>query len=117
PCSWPSSISFSTSSMRSWTRELSTSQPPSIARIGRGWARGWARRFHQSSLVRFAIRPGPMLYGLIIVGFWLVVSLLAPVIAAYSPTHPYPNAVLAPPGGRFLLGTDRDGLDILSRLL
>src|SRR5437016_12345042 len=99
--------------MRCWTRELSTSQPASIARI----ARGWARRLHQSSLVRFAIRPGPMLYGLIIVGFWLVVSLLAPVIAPYSPTHPFPNAVLAPPGGRFLPGTDRHGLGAPGRLI
>jgi peptide/nickel transport system permease protein len=58
-----------------------------------------------------------MRYGLIIVGFWLLVSLLAPIIAPYSPTHPFPDAVLAPPGSRFLLGTDRDGLDILSRLM
>jgi len=58
-----------------------------------------------------------MLYGLIIVGFWLLISLLAPIIAPYSPTHPFPDAVLAPPGSRFLLGTDRDGLDILSRLM
>ena len=58
-----------------------------------------------------------MLYGLIIVGFWLIVSLLAPVVAPYSPTHPFVNAVLAPPSGRFLLGTDGNGLDILSRLM
>jgi peptide/nickel transport system permease protein len=58
-----------------------------------------------------------MLYGLIIVGFWLLISLLAPVIAPYSPTHPFANSVLAPPSGRFLLGTDSDGLDILSRLI
>jgi peptide/nickel transport system permease protein len=58
-----------------------------------------------------------MLYGLIVVGFWLLISLLAPIIAPYSPTHPFPDAVLAPPGSRFLLGTDRDGLDILSRLM
>lgn len=58
-----------------------------------------------------------MLYGLIVVGFWLLISLLAPLIAPYSPTHPFADAVLAPPGGRFLLGTDRDGLDILSRLI
>jgi len=58
-----------------------------------------------------------MLYGLIIVGFWLVISLLAPIIAPYSPTHPFPDAVLAPPSGRFFLGTDRNGLDVLSRLM
>ncbi|HEX6507795.1 MAG TPA: hypothetical protein VF221_09205, partial [Chloroflexota bacterium] len=74
-------------------------------------------RLRRSALLRFALRPGPMLYGLIVVGFWLLISLLAPLIAPYSPTHPFADAVLAPPGGRFLLGTDRDGLDILSRLI
>jgi peptide/nickel transport system permease protein len=58
-----------------------------------------------------------MMFGLIVVGFWLVVSLLAPVVAPYSPTHPFVDAVLAPPSGRFLLGTDSNGLDILSRLM
>ncbi len=58
-----------------------------------------------------------MLYGLIIVGFWLIVSLLAPVLAPYSPTHPFVDATLAPPSPRFLLGTDSNGLDIFSRLM
>jgi peptide/nickel transport system permease protein len=58
-----------------------------------------------------------MLYGLIIVGFWLLISLLAPIIAPHSPTHPFVGAVLAPPSRQFLLGTDSNGLDILSRLM
>jgi peptide/nickel transport system permease protein len=58
-----------------------------------------------------------MLYGLIIVGFWLLISLLAPIIAPHSPTHPFVGAVLAPPSSQFLLGTDSNGLDILSRLM
>ncbi len=47
----------------------------------------------------------------------LVLSLLAPVIAPYSPLHQDYSMVLAPPGPGHWLGTDDVGRDILSRLI
>lgn len=59
--------------------------------------------------------------GAAIILFWLIVAILAPVLAPFPP-----NATLvpmlapggdAPDGGIFLLGTDHIGRDILSRLI
>ncbi len=56
-----------------------------------------------------------------LVGFWIVVALLAPLIAPFPPNaqiQPFaaPFAA-APDGGIFLLGTDQLGRDILSRIM
>lgn len=69
------------------------------------------------SFIRFASRNGRLRVGLIIAAFWVLVAALAPFVAPYSPTEPHPYAVLAPPSMRFFLGTDLDGIDILSRIL
>jgi len=52
-------------------------------------------------------------------GFFMIilVSLLAPVIAPYSPTEMNYDAILVSPCGDHLLGTDDLGRDILSRIL
>ncbi len=55
--------------------------------------------------------------GLAIVAFWVVIALLAPVLAPYSPTVQDSAAVNQPPSAQHLLGTDHLGRDILSRLM
>ncbi len=61
--------------------------------------------------------------GLFVFLAFLVVALLAPVLAPYAPDEQYRDALLVPPfwqeGGstRFLLGTDALGRDLLSRLI
>jgi len=61
--------------------------------------------------------------GLIIFLSFVVIAMLADVIAPHSPTEQYRNALLQPPvwqeGGtsEFLLGTDAVGRDMLSRLM
>ena len=69
------------------------------------------------SFLRFASHNRSLRLGLIIVGFWALVTALAPVIAPFSPIEPHPQDVLEPPGRQYLLGTDKDGIDILSRVL
>ncbi len=59
--------------------------------------------------------------GCALVGFWIVVALLAPLLAPFPPNaqiQPFaaPFAA-APDGGMFLLGTDQLGRDILSRVM
>ncbi len=55
--------------------------------------------------------------GASIVLFWLVVALLAPVIAPYSPTAQRITNRLKPPSAQHLFGTDELGRDIFSRVL
>jgi peptide/nickel transport system permease protein len=66
---------------------------------------------------RFILANRLFLLGLILVSSWVIVALIAPFIAPYSPVQPHPNDVLLPPGPPYLLGTDKDGMDILSRIL
>jgi peptide/nickel transport system permease protein len=47
----------------------------------------------------------------------LLTAIFADLIAPYSPTLAFPYEVLKPPGGRFLLGTDGNGMDVLSRVI
>jgi peptide/nickel transport system permease protein len=55
--------------------------------------------------------------GAAIVGVLLVAALFADVISPYRPTLAFPYEVLKPPGGKFRLGTDGNGMDILSRVI
>jgi dipeptide transport system permease protein len=61
--------------------------------------------------------------GLVVFLFIVLIAILAPLIAPYSPSAQFRGALLVPPvweaGGRweFILGTDAVGRDILSRLL
>lgn len=55
--------------------------------------------------------------GSVIVLMWLLVALLAPVLAPYSPTAQQLTNRLKPPGAQHLFGTDELGRDIFSRVL
>ena len=59
-----------------------------------------------------------LLTGSIITFLVIIVAIFAPWIAPY---HPWKDAnllhTLEPPGGKFLLGTDRQGRDLLSRII
>ena len=63
------------------------------------------------------LRSGSLIAGGMIVTGLVAVALAAPWLAPYAPTRIFPGAEIAPPGGRFLLGTDEVGRDILSRVL
>lgn len=59
--------------------------------------------------------------GIALVGFWVIVALLAPLVAPFPPNaqiQPFAAPLAAAPdGGIFLLGTDQLGRDILSRVM
>lgn len=55
--------------------------------------------------------------GLVIVGVYAAMALLAPWIAPMDPITVHSDAVLSPPSSRFLLGTDGNGMDLLSRIV
>jgi ABC-type dipeptide/oligopeptide/nickel transport system permease subunit len=57
-------------------------------------------------------------FGLALVGLVVVAAALAPWLAPFDPLKgDLRNAYLLDPGGRFLLGTDTQGRDVLSRVL
>ena len=64
-----------------------------------------------------ALRSGSLLAGALIVAILVVAALAAPWLAPYAPTQIFPGSEIAPPGPRFMLGTDEVGRDILSRVL
>jgi len=80
-----------------------TSKPP--RRRWLGYPLGIARRSPT-----FAI-------GFLIVLAFLLLAIAADVIAPFNPTRAFPYAVLRPPGAEFLLGSDGNGMDVLSRVI
>ncbi len=53
---------------------------------------------------------------------YILVSILAPLLAPYNPLTPHPGANYLAPGGsylgnHFILGTDKEGRDVLSRIM
>ena len=81
----------------------------------------------ESSVLRAAkglalIRESPVgMIGLVLVFFWVIVAIFAPLIAPFPPNQPIMPMALpgteAPTGGVFWLGTDHLGRDILSRII
>ena len=55
--------------------------------------------------------------GTVIILAIVLIAVLAPLIAPYSPTATDPNLVLSGPGGAHPFGTDDAGRDVLSRLI
>ena len=68
-------------------------------------------------LVGIARRSPTFAAGFAIVLAFALLAVLAPLISPYSPTQSFPDQVLRPPQERFLLGTDGNGMDMLSRLI
>ncbi len=73
---------------------------------------GLARR------VRALVRASPTgAIGLLIMSVFAILAVFAPWIAPFDPVQPFPQHVLDEPGDRFLLGTDGNGMDVLSRTI
>lgn len=55
--------------------------------------------------------------GIIIVAFWVLVAIFAPLLAPHDPLAQDTSAINQAPSATYLLGTDHLGRDILSRLI
>jgi len=62
-------------------------------------------------------RQPAVIAGIVVVVAWIVLALLAPVLAPYEPLEQNIQARLQPPNETYLLGTDELGRDVLSRVL
>ncbi len=78
----------------------------------------WAERFRPAlTTLRRLLRNRSATVGLAIVLAWMLVALLAPAIAPYSPSAQQLRMRLRPPSEQHLFGTDELGRDIFSRVL
>ena len=62
-------------------------------------------------------RNRPALLGMVFIGIFVLVAILAPVIAPYDPNKPGLGRTLAPPSAAHLAGLDKLGRDELSRVI
>jgi len=67
--------------------------------------------------IGIARRSPTFAVGATIVGFFLFLAIFANLIAPFGPTQAFPYEVLKAPGAKFLLGSDGNGMDILSRVI
>ena len=64
-----------------------------------------------------ARRSPTFVLGLVIVLFFLLLAVFAPLIATFNPTQSFSYEVLQAPGGRFFFGSDGNGMDVFSRVI
>lgn len=74
------------------------------------WRHTWAG-------VSVIFRSRVAVVGLVIVVFWILVAILAPLIAPHDPLAQDSSAINQGPSRLYLLGTDHMGRDVLSRLV
>jgi peptide/nickel transport system permease protein len=87
---------------------IQASSPPRLLAFPPSRLLAWRRRLRGR---------GAFWIGATIVGLLALIGLLAPVIAPFDPLAIHPPDGLKAPSGTYLLGTDENGRDILSRLI
>ena len=75
------------------------------------------RKRRRARLRRRFMRRRLAVFGAALALVFVLMALLAPLIAPYDPARNDFNAVLAPPSGAYLLGGDDLGRDVLSRII
>lgn len=93
--------------MASRPLEIASAAPP-VRAAPRGRRRGPWQRF---------VRNPRAIAGAAIMLLFLLIALGGPRLAPFAPSAPHLLDILRPPGGRYLLGTDDLGRDILSRVV
>src|SRR5688572_4151231 len=76
-----------------------------------------SQRTALSAALYFLRRNHLALLGLLIVGFWLLITLGAPLLAPYDPLKQNIVDRLQPPNSTYWFGTDQLGRDVLSRVM
>jgi peptide/nickel transport system permease protein len=74
------------------------------------------KSFNKSRLARFTRSPAALI-GAILVLSLLLIAILAPVIAPYSPVAQHPVDRLTGPTLKYWMGTDEFGRDLMSRII
>jgi peptide/nickel transport system permease protein len=69
------------------------------------------------SALKLLLREPAAAVSLVIVALSVLAGVLAPLLAPHDPFETNLMAIMQPPGGEYLLGTDGQGRDMLSRML
>src|SRR5690349_1141035 len=103
---------------------MSTGQFPIAATLTHGAEDGTVTTLSRGQRLRYRLRRTPALFsGGIIVLLLVLVAVFAPQLAPSGPNHSFDNGLsaygqpLGPLSGGFLLGTDSQARDVLSRLI
>jgi peptide/nickel transport system permease protein len=67
--------------------------------------------------VRFVSRHRTLSLGILVVVVYVTISLIGPQFTAYEPSKTHPRNTFERPSSEFLLGTDKFGRDILTRII
>ena len=87
-----------------------------VEAIPRVSVRGGSRLWRLDGFLRLSRKvPRLLIYGFI--GFVLVLAIVGPLLAPHDPLEQHLNQIFAQPSGRFWLGTDELGRDVLSRTI
>lgn len=98
--------------MHGLTRESTIPDtPPAHKEAARGASRAHTR------LRDWARANTIALIGGVLLAVFVLAGVLGPILVAHPAETLYPTAILQPPGGAFLLGTDDLGRDLLSRIV
>jgi peptide/nickel transport system permease protein len=101
--------------MQSTVHPSASNKPVSAA--GTTQATKRSQRTALSAALYFLRRNHLALLGLLIVGFWLLITLGAPLLAPYDPLKQNIVDRLQPPSSTYWFGTDQLGRDVLSRVM
>lgn len=75
------------------------------------------RETKRAGLISILFHQRLALTGIIIVGVFLIIALIGPLLAPHGETQQFTGKQLLDPNSEFKFGTDRFGRDVLSRLL
>lgn len=70
-----------------------------------------------SAVIGIARRSPTFAVGATVILLFALLALFADLVAPLPPTQTFPFETLRPPGERFLLGSDGNGMDVLSRVI
>jgi peptide/nickel transport system permease protein len=74
-------------------------------------------RQHGVRIVRGIAKHPTLTLGILVIALYVVVALFGPHFAPYAPAKTHPRNTFEPPSSAFLLGTDKFGRDIFSRII
>jgi ABC-type dipeptide/oligopeptide/nickel transport system permease subunit len=97
--------------MLSLRKKLTTKSPPVVLASNRPPENPWRLAFRRMLKNRAAA------IGLAVIVFYVIVGIGADVIAPYDPLKPDFSALRQPPNAKHLMGTDKNGRDIFSRII
>jgi peptide/nickel transport system permease protein len=99
-------------------QSLPAAASPRIHAARAGWSADWLRRQPLTVQATVSVLRSTLgLTGFAVALLFVLLAIFAPLVAPYPPYEQHQGSLLQAPDGRFLLGTDELGRDLLTRVL